>query len=117
MLSGKKGKEQKLAAEKVKPVFPNQTNRGVHMNISGAGILKHSPNKENAIKFLEFLVTPEAQSHIVNNTFEYPIIQNVVPHPLIAKMGEFKQDLITPVSSYGKWQKEAFKIMKESGWD
>ncbi len=117
MLSGKKGKEQKLAAEKVKPVFPNQSNRGVHMNISGAGILKYSPNKKNAIKFLEFLVTPDAQSHIVNNTFEYPIIQNVAPHPLVSRMGEFKQDLITPVSSYGEWQKEAFKIMRESGWD
>ena len=58
MLSGKKGQEQKKAAEKVKPFFPNQNNRGAHMNISGAGILRFAPNKDNAIKFLEFLISP-----------------------------------------------------------
>ena len=69
MLSGKGGKEQQVAAAKLRIAFPNQTNRGAHVNISGGGILKHSPNKENAEKFLEFLLTEEAQSHIVNNTF------------------------------------------------
>ena len=58
MLSGKKGPEQKAAAKKVKPLFPNQAGRGTHMNISGGGILKNAPNKDNAIKLLEFLVTP-----------------------------------------------------------
>ena len=117
MLSGKKGKEQQLAAQKVKPFFPNQNNRGVHMNISGVGVLKYSPNKENAIKLIEYLLTPEVQSHIVNNTFEYPIIQNAESNKLVMLMGKFKQDLDTPVSSYGKWQKEAYKLMKKSGWN
>ena len=77
MLSGKKGEEQKNAAKKVTPYFPNQLDRGTHMNISGAGILKFAPNKLNAIKLLEFLLTEESQTHIVNNTFEYPIIKGV----------------------------------------
>ena len=53
MLSGKGGKEQLNAAQKVKIAFPNQNNRGAHINVSGGGILKHSPNRENAEKFLD----------------------------------------------------------------
>ena len=118
MLSGKKGPEQQAAAKKIRPFFPNQTGRGTHMNISGAGILKNAPNKKNAIKLLEFLVTPEAQEHIVNNTFEYPIIDGVAPSQLIAQFGlGFKQDLKTKVSTYYKNQAEALKIMTEAGWN
>ena len=118
MLSGKKGPEQQAAAKKVAPFFPNQNGRGTHMNISGGGILKHAPNKKNAIKLLEFLVTPEAQKHIVDNTFEYPIIDGVEPNLLISQFGlGFKQDLKTKVSTYGKRQSEALKIMTEAGWN
>ena len=118
MLSGKKGPEQQAAAKKVKPFFPNQDGRGTHMNISGGGILKHAPNKANAIKLLEFLLTPEAQKHIVNNTFEYAMIDGVEPNKLISQFGlGFKQDLKTKVSSYGKLQAKALKIMTEAGWN
>ena len=118
MLSGKKGPEQQAAAKKVKPFFPNQDGRGTHMNISGGGVLKHAPNKANAIKLLEFLLTKEAQQHIVNNTFEYPMIDGVKPNKLIAQFGlGFKQDLKTKVSKYGKNQADALKIMTEAGWE
>jgi iron(III) transport system substrate-binding protein len=118
MLSGEKGSEQEVAARKVKILFPNQKGRGTHMNISGAGILKYAPNKENAVKLLEFLVTPEAQQHIVNNTFEYPIIDGVEPSPLISQFGlDFKQDLETNVSTFAKRQAEALRIMTEAGWN
>lgn len=118
MASGKKGEEQQIASQKVKPLFPNQGNRGTHMNISGIGILKYSPNSKNAIELIKFLLTPEAQKHIVNNTYEYPIIESVKPSKYISQMGlDFKQDKITKVSSYGKWQKEAFKLMQSSGWN
>ena len=118
MLSGKKGPEQQAAAKKVKPFFPNQDDRGTHMNISGGGVLKYAPNKSNAIKLLEFLLTKEAQQHIVNNTFEYPMIDGVYPNKLVAQMGtDFKQDLNTKVASYGKNQADALKIMTEAGWE
>ena len=117
MLSGKKGAEQQEAAKKVKPYFPNQDDRGAHMNISGAGLLKHAPNKANAIKLVEFLLTPEAQKHIVNNTFEYPMIAGVSPHPLVVEMGlDFKQDLKTKVINYGKKQADALELMLAAGW-
>ncbi len=111
------GEDQKEAAQKVLPYFPNQNDRGTHMNISGGGILKNSPNPENAKKLLEFLLTKEAQQHIVNNTFEYPMIEGVEPHHLIKKMGEnFKQDLKTKVGDYKKNQADALEVMLMSGW-
>jgi iron(III) transport system substrate-binding protein len=117
MLSGKKGPEQQAAAKKVKPFFPNQGDRGTHMNISGGGVLKNAPNKANAIKLLEFLLTKEAQNHIVNNTFEYPMIAGVSPHPLVVSMGlDFKQDLKTKVANYGKKQADALEVMLEAKW-
>ena len=118
MLSGKKGPEQQAAAKKVRPFFPNQDGRGTHMNISGGGVLKHAPNKANAIKLLEFLLSKEAQEHIVNNTFEYPMIAGVSPHPLVVNMGlDFKQDLKTKVVNYGKRQADALQVMTEAGWE
>ena len=116
MLSGQKGEEQQNAAKKVIPFFPNQSERGTHINISGGGILKNSPNPENARKLIEFLLTKEAQTHIVQNTFEYSILDNVEPHELIKKMGEFKQDLNTPVKNYIKYQSDAFEMMLKAGW-
>ena len=115
MLSGKGGKEQLDAAHKVKIAFPNQTNRGAHINISGGGVLKHSPNRENAEKFLEFLLSEEAQIHIVNNTFEYPVLETVKPHPLIASFGNFKMDK-TSVADFGKYNPEAVKLMDRVNW-
>ena len=117
MLSGKKGTEQQEAAKKVKPFFPNQNDRGTHMNISGVGLVKGAPNKENAIKLVEFLLSKEAQEHIVNNTFEYPMIDGVSPHPLVVNMGlDFKQDFKTKVVNYGKKQADALEVMLTAGW-
>jgi len=117
MLSGKKGPEQQAAAKKVKPFFPNQNDRGTHMNISCAGLVKGAPNKANAISLVEFLLSTEAQEHIVNNTFEYPMIEGVSPHPLVVNMGlDFKQDLKTKVVNYGTKQADALEVMLAAGW-
>ena len=118
MLSGKKGPEQQEAAKKVKAFFPNQGDRGTHMNISCAALVKGAPNKENAIKLVEFLLTPESQEHFVNNTFEFPMIDGVSANPLVVNnIGlDFKQDLKTKVSSYGAKQADALEVMTAAGW-
>ena len=115
MLSGKGGKDQLNAAKKVKIAFPNQNNRGAHVNISGGGVLKYSPNRDNAEKFLEFLLSEEAQKHIVNNTFEYPVLESVKPHPLIENFGDFKMDK-TSVADFGKYNPDAVKLMDRVKW-
>ena len=117
MLSGKKGEEQQAAAKKVMLHFPGQDGRGAHINVSGAGVLKNAPNAGNAVKFIEFLLSPEAQEHIVNNTYEYPMLSNVVgPNELIAQFGtDFKEDQ-TSVANYGKFNPDAVKLMDRAGW-
>ena len=118
MLSGKKGAEQQAAAKKVKAFFPNQNDRGTHMNISCAAMVKGAPNKANAIKLVEFLLTSESQEHFVNNTFEFPMIGGVSANPLVVNnIGlDFKQDLKTKVSSYGAKQADALEVMTAAGW-
>tara|TARA_B100000963_G_scaffold108975_1_gene94824 strand:- start:288 stop:1205 length:918 start_codon:yes stop_codon:yes gene_type:complete len=116
MLSGKGGDLQRDAAMKVKMFFPNQNSRGVHINISGLGILKNSKNVENANKFIEFLLSDKMQSNMVNNSFEYPILQNILPHPDIARNGlDFKEDEMF-VSKLGKYNTDAIKLMDRVGW-
>ena len=118
MLSGKKGAEQQEAAKKVKAFFPNQNDRGTHMNVSCAALVKGAPNKANAIALVDFLLSPEAQEHFTNNTFEFPMIAGVSPNPLVVNnLGlDFKQDLTTKVSSYGKNQAAALEVMTAAGW-
>jgi len=118
MLSGKKGAEQQAAAKKVKAFFPNQNDRGTHMNVSCAALVKGAPNKANAIKLVEFLLTPESQEHFTNNTFEFPMIDGVSPSPLVVNnLGlDFKQDMKTKLASYGKNQAAAVEVMTAAGW-
>tara|TARA_B100001109_G_scaffold208626_1_gene176132 strand:+ start:273 stop:1292 length:1020 start_codon:yes stop_codon:yes gene_type:complete len=116
MLSGKAGEDQQKAAQRVKMFFPNQNDRGVHINISGLGVLKNAKNVDNAYKFIEFLLSRKMQESMVNNSFEYPVVKNVLPHPDIASSGlDFLEDEIS-VSEYGKFNSEALKLMDRAGW-
>ena len=105
------------AASKVEFVFPNQGEgeRGAHVNISGAGILKNAPNKENAIRFLEYLTTPEAQKHFIAGNNEYPINENADLVDVLVEFGEFKSDAVN-VSALGHNNPEAILIMDRAGW-
>ena len=115
MLSGNKGPEQQEAAKKVKAFFPNQNDRGAHMNISCAALVKGAPNKANAIALVDFLLSPESQEHFTNNTFEFPMISGVSPNPLVVNnLGlDFKQDLTTSVASYGQKQADALEVIQQ----
>ncbi|MFL2706826.1 MAG: extracellular solute-binding protein [Gammaproteobacteria bacterium] len=116
MLSGSAGEEQLAAAKKVKMAFPNQTNRGTHINISGAGILKSSPNKKNANQFLEFLISKKVQKTMVDKSFEYPILKGIQPSDEIAIFGtNFKEDQVS-VKNFGELNPSAIRLMDRSGW-
>ena len=116
MLSGSAGEEQLAAAKKVKMAFPNQTNRGTHINISGAGILKSSPNKKNANQFLEFLISKKVQKTMVDKSYEYPILEGVQPSDEIASFGtNSKEDQIS-VKNFGELNPSAVRLMDRSGW-
>ena len=101
--------------ERVGIFFPNQDGRGAHVNISGAGLLKNAPNKENAIAFLEYLASPEAQEFFALGNNEYPVVEGTPLNPVVESFGEFKDDTVN-VSAYGKNNADAVKIMDRSGW-
>ncbi len=107
--------EDQAVAEKVAVFFPNQEGRGTHVNVSGAAVVKTAPNKENAVKLVEFLAAPEAQRYFADVSFEYPANPQVKPHPVLASFGEFKQDALNP-SLYAKNAAEAAMITDRCGW-
>lgn len=108
--------EDKEAVAKVGFVWPNQTSYGVHMNISGGAIAAHSPNREAAQKFLEYLATPEAQQYFANGNNEWPVAKNVkVDNPALAGLGEFKQD-ITPAKTLAQNTALSQRIMDRVGY-
>ena len=116
MLSGSAGQEQLEAAKKVKMIFPNQDNRGAHINISGAGILKNAPNKDNANSFIEFLISKRVQKYMIDKSYEYSVLNDVAPSSEIAGFGtDFKEDQ-TSVRSFGELNPYAVKLMDRSGW-
>ena len=87
-------KKQRAWAEAVRIVFPNQTGRGTHMNISGMAMTKAAPNKANAIKLMEFLSGDDAQRIYAQQNFEYPAKPGVKWAPLILSWGEFRADVV-----------------------
>jgi iron(III) transport system substrate-binding protein len=106
--------EKRSAGEKVGVFFPNQDGRGTHVNISGAGVTKYAPNRENAVKLLEFLAT-DGQRYFADVNHEYPVNPKVKPHPTLQGFGEYKQDTLN-ASMYGKNAAEAVRIMDRAGW-
>ena len=95
--------------------FPDQNEGGTHVNISGGGVVKNAPHPENAVKFLEFLVTPEAQEILANANYEYPVVADVEPDPAIASFGEFKPSELD-IAAYGEKNAEAVELMDRVGW-
>jgi len=109
-------KEEELNAGKAVSVFfPNQNDRGSHINISGIGLAKNSPNKENAIKLMEYLTSEEAQKTYVNNSYEYPANPMVKPSKIVQDWGEFKRDNLD-LNNLGVYRDEALKIFDKTGW-
>lgn len=107
--------EDKAVFEKLGIVYPNQKDRGTHVNVSGAGLIKTSPNRDSAVKFLEYLVTPDAQRMFTELNYEYPIVAGATMDKTLTSWGPFKEDALN-ASVYGENNPEALKIMDRAGW-
>ncbi len=105
----------KAVAEKIGVIFPEQETRGTHVNISGAGLLAHAPNKENAIRFLEFLTSDWAQNVLADGNNEYPVVTDLEVEGPVATLGTFKEDEIN-ASALGENQSLAIRIYDRAGW-
>lgn len=108
-------KEEVKAGEKVGLFFPNQEGQGTHINVSGAGVAAFAPNKENAVKFIEFLVSEEAQKIFAHSNYEYPVNEAVEPASLLQEWGDFKEDTLN-LSLLGENNKKAVMLFDEAGW-
>ena len=106
---------QRSAAEKVSLFWPNQKDRGTHINISGAGITTSSKNTLNAEKLIAFLASDESQRWYAEKNNEFPIRQNVEISPILQSWGPFRADKIN-VTQLGEYNSEAIKAMDRAGW-
>ncbi|WP_386664497.1 Fe(3+) ABC transporter substrate-binding protein [Lysobacter korlensis] len=110
------GRQQRDKPElAVKPFWPNQGDRGVHVNVSGAGVTKHSDNPEAARAFIEWLSSEKAQALYANENMEYPANPKIEAAPLVEGWGDYKADVIN-VSEAGRLQAEAVKLMDRAGY-
>ena len=111
-------KEEEInAGESISVFFPNQgpNGRGSHINVSGIGLAMNSPNKENALELINYLISDEAQKTYVSNSFEYSVNPNIEPDEIVQKWGEFKRDSLD-LNMLGKYRKDAIRIFDKTGW-
>jgi iron(III) transport system substrate-binding protein len=102
--------------QRVGMFFPNQRDRGTHVNISGAGVLRTAPNPDAAQQFLEYLVSPEAQEIFAQGNNEFPVIDGVSIDPALEPYGDFKADETTNAAAFGRNNALALQIMDRAGW-
>ncbi|MDO9501831.1 Fe(3+) ABC transporter substrate-binding protein [Falsiroseomonas sp.] len=109
--------EDRAMAERVGVIFPNQGegDRGAHVNISGAGVVRTAPNAAAAQRFIEYLTSPRAQEIFAVGNMEYPVVADAPVHPVLAAFGEFREDQLN-AGTYGANAAEALRIMQRAGW-
>ncbi|MBX9810235.1 MAG: Fe(3+) ABC transporter substrate-binding protein [Burkholderiales bacterium] len=108
--------EDRKVIEKVGLIWPNQKGFGTHMNISGAGVLKHAPHKDAAVRFLEYLTSDEAQAYFANGNNEWPVVKGApLDNRELAALGSFKMDNLN-IGVLGKNQPLAQKIFDRVGY-
>lgn len=108
--------EDKALVQKVGLIWPNQRDRGTHINISGGGVLRTAPNRDAGVKFLEYLASDSAQTLFAKGNNEWPIVKGVkLDNPALESLGEFKIDSL-PLAKLGKSQAAAQRVADKAGW-
>jgi iron(III) transport system substrate-binding protein len=108
--------EDREVVAKTGVVWPDQAGVGTHLNISGAGVLKHAPHRDNAIRFVEYLASDEAQVYFADGNNEWPAVKGVkVKNPALEAMGTFRADPL-PIATLGRNTAVAQKIADRAGW-
>ncbi len=106
----------RAVAEKIGVVFPNQASWGTHVNVSGAGVLKHAPNRDSAVRFLEYLASDDAQRYFAEGNNEWPAVPTVkIDNPVLAAFGAFRQDALN-VAVLGRNQPASQKLYDRVAW-
>jgi iron(III) transport system substrate-binding protein len=108
--------KDKEVVQKVGFLWPNQATSGTHVNVSGGGVARNAPNRDNAIRFLEYLASPQAQAYFANGNNEWPVVKGAtIANEALASLGKFKVEQV-PISSIGKGQIAAQRILDRVGY-
>jgi iron(III) transport system substrate-binding protein len=111
-----KNPDQKAWAEAVHMIFPNAADRGTHVNISGVAMTISAPNKDNALRLMEFLVSPEAQRIYAEANGEYPVVEGVPASQLVQSWGQLKDDPL-PLTKIAALRKQASELVDRVQFD
>ncbi|MCW5749875.1 MAG: Fe(3+) ABC transporter substrate-binding protein [Alphaproteobacteria bacterium] len=107
--------EDKAVVSRIGVVFPNQAKQGTHVNVAGGGLVKTAPNREAAVRFLEYLASDEAQAYFANGNNEYPVVARVLDNAELSSLGDFNTDKLN-VDFLGRNQPKAQMIFDRVGW-
>ena len=114
MLQSKDAAQQK-AARQMRVVWPNQEDRGVHVNVSGAGVTRTAKNYDDAVALLEYLVSEDAQRWYAEANHEYPVRDDVPTSDVLQTWGNFKADAIN-LAILGRLNRDAVELTNRAGW-
>lgn len=103
------------AAKKLGIVFPNQQTTGTHVNISGIALARHAPNKENALKFIEFVTGKEGQTMLTQGSYEFPVNAEADMPELLRSWQGFKRQPVE-IANLGQYHEQAKEIFQSVGW-
>ncbi len=106
---------QREAAAKISVFWPNQADRGSHVNVSGAGVTRHARNRNNAVRLLEFMTTEESQRWYADANLEYPVRTGITLNPTLEAWGTFAGDTIN-LAELGRHNAAAVRLMDRAGW-
>ncbi|MEH7235435.1 Fe(3+) ABC transporter substrate-binding protein [Bacillus sp. JJ1562] len=115
LMANSEDPEEKKVAEGIGVFFPNQETNGTHVNISGIALTKHSKNKENAIKLIEYMTSVEAQEYLSENNYEFPVNPNAEKPEILQSWGDFKMQELN-FDTLDEHNKEAIEIFNKTGW-
>lgn len=107
--------DDREVADRVGIIFPNQEGRGTHVNVGGAGVVKGAPNREHAVRLLEFFASDKAQEIFASGNHEFPVVEGVAMDPVLESWGDIRTDDLN-VSVLGRNNAEAVRIADEAGW-
>jgi iron(III) transport system substrate-binding protein len=116
MATNEKNPEQKRWGAAIKPLFPNASDRGSHVNISGMALAKNAPNKANALKLMEYLASEQAQKIYATTNNEYPVNPAVEPSDIVKSWGQLKPDAL-PLENIAKFRKKASELVDKVNFD
>jgi iron(III) transport system substrate-binding protein len=109
--------EDRDIAAKIGVIFPTLDNeRGTHFNISGGGLAKHAPNRDHAVQFLKYLISPDAQKIFAGSNNEYPMAKGVEVDSVLSSYGSFKEDTKTTAATFARNNSKALQIMNKGEW-